>query len=1134
MRARVLAHSLIALFAVAGAPPFALGAPAQAAAAEPGVLGHWRFDEGRGDEASDASGNGNDGEIHGATWVRGRFGTALRFGGSNATVTLPPVPGMDGANELTVEAWVLWEGTGRYPNLLSAGAWNPGGLLLFVSDDTCSFRLGKPGDAPHDLGRNWAEASASFGRFELGRWYHLVATIKRPLMQTYVDGKPAHSARWDYPVGISGGLTLGTWWDGKLCHNGLIDDVRILSRALTAEEVRMAYEKEAGRRTLAAGEKAYEAITVPAQPVPPAVTLENASARLTLDSRGRVLGLVEKASKKDLAAKPQTYLVTLKKAGREYRSRACSFRQGRLTVEFPGALGSVVLAVEAKPRWFTFKVLSVSDPEVDEVAFLNLRAQPAKYVSGMAGVASDDASAICLRVLNIQTNASITGKPALMKAIGYRKHGLAGAGAALLVCPRRDLRPAMQALFTAEGVLHSKLGGPWSLDAPENRLSYLFSSVSEKNVDAWIALAKRSGMPIIHLNGFERTLGHYEPRADLFPNGMAGLKAVADKIHAAGLKIGMHTLTGCISPGDPFAAPIPDKRLAKHRTFTLAQPLGEKEDVVALVERPENLDTVWAYASRGNVVQVDDELILFTGYSSEPPYRLTGCRRGAFGTKPAAHAAGAPAGHLFAYYGAFYPDPDSTLVDEVADCIAKVANAGRFDFLYEDGSEGMPGGWYGVARMRSAIYKRIDHPIRIEASEWGYHSWPFHSVIGAWDHPCWALNRFNDLHCQQVEAFKATHLMPGQLGWWAILGPSNDHDAELPEEIEYLCGKALGYGAPLSLMGVGPGQRPPSARQDEYLTTIGRYERLRLAGYFPESVKEKVRTLKEEFRLRQAPGGAWQLFPTDYLARKAAGLGEGPAAWTVTNRHAAQPLRARIQALYSAAPYDSPEGKTLAEFAKPDEFGAPSAASGVTCTFAPSAQEVKAGGTSACLIAENKGKERRGSWARVSKVFPNEVNLGKCAALGVWVHGDGKGEILNFQLTDPPQYYHSAWSDHYVDVDFTGWRYFELPLRERDAERHGDQGWPYGGLYQVYRTSLMREHVSALHLYVNNVPPGETVKVHISPVRALPITRAKMANPALSIAGRSIRGERAVPGVRVAGAVHALRRARRGAASGHA
>ena len=51
----------------------------------------------------------------------------------------------------------------------------------------------------------------------------------------------------------------------------------------------------------------------------------------------------------------------------------------------------------------------------------------------------------------------------------------------------------------------------------------------------------------------------------------------------------------------------------------------------------------------------------FSGFTENPPYRYTGLVRGAFGTKPAAHAKGDEAAYLQQRYLAFYPKPGSEL-----------------------------------------------------------------------------------------------------------------------------------------------------------------------------------------------------------------------------------------------------------------------------------------------------------------------------------------------------------------------------------------------------------------------------------------------------------------------------------------
>jgi hypothetical protein len=143
----------------------------------------------------------------------------------------------------------------------------------------------------------------------------------------------------------------------------------------------------------------------------------------------------------------------------------------------------------------------------------------------------------------------------------------------------------------------------------------------------------------------------------------------------------------------------------------------------------------------------------------------------------------------------------------VAECIARQFNACSFGMVYMDGAEGMPDGWYGCAKMREALFRRLKGRVLVEAREWGYHSWPFHSRLGAYDYPHWGLKRFVDVHCRDAEDYRAGSLLTTQLGWWAILGAGDEHPAELPDEIEYLCGKSLATDAPMSFQGIDVGRR---------------------------------------------------------------------------------------------------------------------------------------------------------------------------------------------------------------------------------------------------------------------------------------------------------------------------------------
>ena len=124
---------------------------------------------------------------------------------------------------------------------------------------------------------------------------------------------------------------------------------------------------------------------------------------------------------------------------------------------------------------------------------------------------------------------------------------------------------------------------------------------------------------------------------------------------------------------------------------------------------------------------------------------------------------------------------------------------------------------------------------------------------------------------------------------------------------------------------------------------LGRYERLRLAGRCPAALREKLKTEQADFHLVEAADGSAEFIPIDYLAHKVTGLADGTDSWTVDNRHAAQPLKLRIDALYSVEPYDGPGGRVLADFAAPGEFVVGQAADGVTPAFTLTAEPSKFG-----------------------------------------------------------------------------------------------------------------------------------------------------------------------------------------------
>ena len=97
-------------------------------AADPSLVGWWRFDEGRGGIVKDWSGKGNDGRIHGARWVEGIFGFGLLFDGKDDYVNCGDSPSLRLTEAITIEAWMKPRGLDAWPGVSKERSYSLGDL----------------------------------------------------------------------------------------------------------------------------------------------------------------------------------------------------------------------------------------------------------------------------------------------------------------------------------------------------------------------------------------------------------------------------------------------------------------------------------------------------------------------------------------------------------------------------------------------------------------------------------------------------------------------------------------------------------------------------------------------------------------------------------------------------------------------------------------------------------------------------------------------------------------------------------------------------------------------------------------------------------------------------------------------
>ena len=185
-----------------------------------------------------------------------------------------------------------------------------------------------------------------------------------------------------------------------------------------------------------------------------------------------------------------------------------------------------------------------------------------------------------------------------------------------------------------------------------------------------------------------------------------------------------------------------------------------------------------------------------------------------------------------------------------------------------------------------------------------------------------------------------------------------------------------------------------------------------------------LRQSGKEFTLEMRDG-RWQFRPVQNDKVRTAGH---RFTWNQHNPYEDQPLRLRLQAQMSVDPWDAPGNIQLAGFRNDQEFTLDASAPGVHGSFHA------VGDTMGIFTVESDGTSvREGSWIKWQKTFEPCLNLNEHQGLGVWVKGDGSGALLNLRTESPRHMSMGARGDHFIKLDFEGWRYFELVEIESTA-----------------------------------------------------------------------------------------------------
>src|SRR5262245_52191930 len=186
------------------------------------LVAAYSFDDGSGATLTDASGNGKNGTIVGASWTTGKFGSALDFNGTSSRVDLPAL-GTFYKSGFTLEAWVKKNGSKLDDGIVGTWNWPEGGPMLWIDHLAGHHFL--------TLGTSMSNYLDSAAPFTADEWKHVAATYDGATARFYINGIEVASTPFTGNVGDSNTWRIGAYGVSPANYfDGLIDEVRIYDR----------------------------------------------------------------------------------------------------------------------------------------------------------------------------------------------------------------------------------------------------------------------------------------------------------------------------------------------------------------------------------------------------------------------------------------------------------------------------------------------------------------------------------------------------------------------------------------------------------------------------------------------------------------------------------------------------------------------------------------------------------------------------------------------------------------------------------------------------------------------------------------------------------------------------------------
>lgn len=617
------------------------------------------------------------------------------------------------------------------------------------------------------------------------------------------------------------------------------------------------------------------------------IVLENAEMRLEISSNGRARSLLHKASGQEClmpdADVPMFTLTQDRPYDNElqlaYPAEVTHFsaaqvkRQGdNLLVEFELVGYSASIAVKITDTYIAFhfetftyhgynSLRTKRKTPVDEMLFVQLPVRTRKNFGGWLNVMWDEDVAVNL--LAIDPYARIRAKARqshyLFQAGADDNVKLEGVGAALITTATPHLLDRIARVEKDYGLPQ----GVKSRQSREYGYSYYeASTITPQDAARHIQYAKQCGLRAMDVSylAFATSAGHFPWRSE-YPNGMEDLKKVVAQIKDADILPGIHIHYNKAHKQDAYVTPKPDARLNLVESFSLAESINESATVIPVEENPRRC----TLDDERRILKIQNELVTYERYTTEPPYRFENCTRGALGTQTSPHEISSRVGLLdvdtWPVFVRF--TQNTTIQDEVGERLRDIYEQAGFQFVYYDGAEDVPPPyWYTVARAQWIVGKKLQpQPVFAEGACKSHFSWHILTRGNAFDvfkpEVMKAATRtYPAAEIQQV-AKDFTSINFGWIGYWA---PGEDAIGTQPDMLEYVTSRAAAWDCPIAIQSDLQAM-DAHPRTPDNLEVIRRWEEVRAKKWLTQAQKMALRNLDQEHVLLVNEQGRFVLVP---------------------------------------------------------------------------------------------------------------------------------------------------------------------------------------------------------------------------------------------------------------------------------